>query len=77
MRDAIAGRNKRRGRSAFQGRGVHRLVSRSQGKAPAPMGYIKRQADTGFGKSKGSITTDLEKIDDILHETWDSITCGN
>ena len=43
----------------------------------APMVALKRPADAGPGRPKGSSATHPIERDDILHFVWDPITHGN
>ena len=40
------------------------------------MSCLMRNKDLGHGKPTGTLTTNTDEIDQILHETWDKITSG-
>ena len=44
---------------------------------PAPMTALRRPANMGPGKPKGSLATHPKERDQILHMAWDPITKGN
>ena len=45
--------------------------------APAPMTCLRRNRTTGAHRIKGTLTTDFEEIDNILHDVMGGITDGN
>ena len=45
--------------------------------APAPMTCLRRNKTTGAHRIKGTLTTDFEEIDNIIHDVMGGITDGN